>query len=50
MSLVSLPWSLLARLDLASIPGLPGTDYPVLSAQQLADTDFSCANKQFGGR
>ena len=54
VSLVSLPWPRLhARLELASmasIPGLPGTDYPVLSPQQLAHTDFSCHNKQFGGR
>ena len=31
-----------------SIPGEPGTDYPIFSSVQ--ETSFSCDNKVFGGK
>ena len=31
-----------------SIPGEPGTDYPIFSSVQ--ETSFSCENKVFGGK
>ena len=31
-----------------SIPGEPGTDYPIFSS--VEETSFSCENKVFGGK